>query len=132
MLLTMPKLNPDRPIVEQYYRVPVRWLFWNSSGLPDTPTERVIGPARLKICTLPDNNGWIEVGNRRWAVQYHPRSQWNNSADEYCADYWVIGNNGKRHNYLLIAPDGHCATRSELNAHYHSEHVFSRNRAIKK
>jgi hypothetical protein len=129
----MPKLNPNRPIIEDYYRMPVRELFWNSSGIPGQPTEQVHGPVRLKVWTTPDENGWIEFGNRRWRVQYHPRSQWNNKYDEFCADYWVIGKNGKRHRYLLIAEDGsHCATRSELNAHYDSSHIFSPNRIIKR
>jgi hypothetical protein len=128
----MPKLNPYRPIIESYFRVPIRELFWQSSGIPGQPREHVIGPVSLKIWTLPDDNGVIEIGNRRWAVQYHPRSQWNNNADEFCSDYWVIGSNGKRHSYLLVGEDGSCATRSELSAHYQSEHIYSRNRVIKK
>jgi hypothetical protein len=132
--VTMPRLNPNRVIIEDYYRMPIRELFWNSSGIPGQVTEQVHGPVCLKIWTTPDDNGWIEFGDRRWRVQYHPRSQWNNTKyQEYCADYWVIGRNGKRHNYLLIAPDGsHCATRSELTAHYRSSHVFSPHRILKR
>jgi hypothetical protein len=101
--------------------------------MPGQPTEQVIGPICLRVWTTADNNGWIEAGNRRWRVQYHPRSRWRNKYDEYCADYWIIGSNGKRHSQILIAPDGsHCTTRSELNAHYQSSHTFSPNRIIKR
>jgi hypothetical protein len=125
----MPKLNPSRPIVEQYYRVPVRELFWNSTGTPGKPTEHVVGPVCLRVWTNSGNNGVIEIGSRRWLVQYHPRSRWRNDYDEYCADYWVIGTTGKRHRYLLIAPDGsECGTVSELGAHYQSSHIYSPNR----
>jgi hypothetical protein len=129
----MPKLNPNRRIVEQYYRVPIRELFWNSSGTPDKPTEHVSGPVCLQVWTNSDNNGMIEIRGRRWLVQYHPRSRWRNGYDEYCADYWVIGKNGKRHRYLLIAPDGsECGTVSELGAHYRSSHIYSPNRIRRK
>src|SRR5438105_4687068 len=125
--------SSSRAIIESYYRAPIRWLFHNSSGLPDKPTEHVIGPARLIVRTLPDNNGIIEIGDRRWAVQYHPRSNWLNAHDEYCADYWVIGRNGKRHRDLLVAPDGsHVGTISELGAHYWSSHIFSPTRVIRR
>src|SRR5207248_5248790 len=98
----MPRLNPNHPIIESYYRVPIRWLFHNSSGRPDQPTEHVIGPVSLIVRTLPDSNGQIEFRGRKWFVQYHPRSNWNNDHGEFCADYWVVGANGLRHRYLLI------------------------------
>jgi hypothetical protein len=131
----MPKLNPNRPIVERYFRVPIRELFWNSSGIIGQTTEHRIGPVCLKIWTLADDNGVIEWANggRRWPVQYHPRSQWRWNDAEYCADYWVIGSNGKRHRYLLVAPDGsHVATRTELSSHYHCSHIKSTKRRIRR
>ncbi len=126
----MPKLNPNRPIIEQFYRMPIRDLML---GCTDQPTEQVIGPTRLKTWTTADNNGWIEAGNKRWRVHYYPRSRWNNAWDEYCAIYMITGRNGKRHRYLLISPDGsYIGTQSDLDAHYQSSHTFSPNRVIKK
>ncbi len=66
-------------------------------------------------------------------MQYYPKNNWLYGSDEYAADYWVIGRNGKRHSYLLVAPDGsHAGTISELGAHYQSSHIFSPNRVIEK
>lgn len=126
----MPKLNPNRLMIEQFYKITIRSLFWNSTGTSQ-PTANNEGPVPIKVWTTSDNNGIIEINNRQWKVLYHPRSDWNNNRDEYCADYWVVGKNGRKHRMILISPDGsYVGTRSELQANYQSEHIFSAKRRI--
>jgi hypothetical protein len=126
----MPKLNPNRFIIEQFYKITIRSLFWNSTGTSQ-PTTNTAGAVPITVWTNSDNNGVIQINGRQWIVQYRSRSDWNNHYDEFCSDYLVIGRNGKKHNRLLISPDGsYVGTRSELKANYRSEHIFSAKRRV--
>jgi hypothetical protein len=125
-------LNPHRRIVEQYDRISVKSLFWAASGIPGQPTTFNDTPIPITVFMTPDNNGIIQVGTQQWPVQYIPKKRWPNW-EEYCVDYFLVGRDGKRARYLLIAPDGsHAGTISELGAHYRSSHKFSPNRVLKR